>query len=50
MLAIAEVVRVLLFTEMKRKPKELAMVPARLVGGIMLLVVMFLLSGVSGGV
>jgi hypothetical protein len=43
-LAIAEVVRVLLFTEMKQKPKNIAMALARLVGGLMVFGVMFALN------
>jgi hypothetical protein len=38
-LAIAEVVCVLLFVEMKQKPKQLAMALVRLVGGLMSFVV-----------
>jgi hypothetical protein len=46
MLAIAEIVRVLVFAEVEQKPKKLAMALARFVGGLMvLMVVMVTASG-----
>jgi hypothetical protein len=39
MLAIAEVVRVLVFVEVEQKPKKLVMALARFVGGLMVFLV-----------